>query len=186
MGTIGDSLDAAEQQTVHRPVPRTTAARVRFLVRQAKGSTRAVAAQLGVSQRSVERYLKGDRRNPPTAIAQEIERLVRRAWQPRVRERARRRAATTGGITIETRARFGFASAAGSTDDPRLRRITQHLPASYAAALFDAHARGATERQLADVIARGLQEVYFKDGGRRAEGLQVELADIDYLEADYS
>lgn len=44
------------------------------------------------------------------------------------RERARKQAATTGGIVIDTRARFGFTAAPGTTDDPRLRPITHGLP----------------------------------------------------------
>ncbi|SNT44350.1 hypothetical protein SAMN05216252_1268 [Actinacidiphila glaucinigra] len=54
-------------------------------------------------------------------------------WQPQVRARARQAAATTGGIVIDTRARLGFTAAPGSTDDARLRLITQTLPPVYAA-----------------------------------------------------
>ena len=91
----------------------------------------------------------------------------------------------SGGITVETRARFGFTAAPGSTDDPRLRRITEHLPPAYAQQLFDAHASGATEQQLAAIVAQGLQEMYFKDRGRRAQGLVVDLNTIDYLDLSY-
>ncbi|MFD5065437.1 telomere-protecting terminal protein Tpg, partial [Streptomyces sp. NPDC058394] len=74
----------------------------------------------------------------------------------------------------------------GTTDDGRIRRITQHLPPQYAARLFDAQAAGASEQQLQNIAAEGLQEQYFKDGGRRADGLVVEFTDIDYIELDYS
>jgi hypothetical protein len=47
-------------------------------------------------------------------------------------------------------------------------------------------AAGATDAQLQAVVAEGLQEQYFKDGGRRADGLLVEFTDIDYVELDYS
>lgn len=56
---------------------------------------------------------------------------------------------------------------------------------AYAARLFDAHAAGAAEQQLQDIVAEGLQEIYFKDRGRRAHGLLVDLTDIDYLDVDY-
>jgi hypothetical protein len=79
-------------------------------------------------------------------------------------------------------ARFGFTAAPGSTDDGRIRRITQHLPATYAASLFEAEAAGAPEQQLQAVLAEGLQQEYFKDRGRRADGLLVEFTDIDYVE----
>jgi hypothetical protein len=184
VGIIEDSLDAAERATLTRKPPVSTKARIRFLVRQL-GTTRATAQLLGVSQRSVERYLQGTRTRPPQAIAEAIEREVLARWQPLVRGRAVRRAAETGGITVETRARFGFTAAPGSTDDPRLRRVTQHLPPSAASALFEARAAGANEARLAQLLAEGLQEAYFKDGGRRAQQLRVELQDIDYLDLDY-
>jgi hypothetical protein len=59
--------------------------------------------------------------------------------------------------------------------DGRLRLITQHLPPQYAARLFEAQASGATERPLRNIAAEGLQEIYFKDRGRRAQGLLVEF-----------
>ncbi|MER5989332.1 hypothetical protein [Streptomyces sp. NPDC001787] len=96
---------------------------------------REAAQLLGVSQRTVERYLAGQIRRP------------------------------------RPRARFGFASAAGSSDDGRVRQITQHLPPVYAARLFDAQAAGATHAELQAVAAAGLQ---------------VEFTDIDYVELDYS
>ncbi|MGX1855784.1 telomere-protecting terminal protein Tpg, partial [Streptomyces sp. NPDC055299] len=117
--------------------------------------------------------------------AARMEQEVRKRWQPRVRERAKKRAATTDGIVIETRARFGFTAAPGSTDDGRIRLITQALPPAYAARLFDAQAAGAAEQELQNIAAEGLQEIYFKDRGRRADGLLVEFTDIDYVELDY-
>jgi hypothetical protein len=87
--------------------------------------------------------------------------------------------------TLETRARFGYTAAPGTTDDARIRLITQALPPTYAARLFDAQATGATEQQLRDIAAEGLQEIYFKDRGRRDHDLQVAFTDIDYLEIDY-
>jgi hypothetical protein len=89
------------------------------------------------------------------------------------------------GLTIATRARFGFRAGAGSSDDGRFRQITQHLPPTYAACLFTAQEQGATEQQLQNIAAEGLQEVYFKDRARRADGLLVELTDIDYIGLDF-
>jgi hypothetical protein len=185
VGIIEDSLDRAAADTATRPIPKTAGAQMRFLLKQARGSTRAVAEELGVTQRTVERYVKGQLRRPRKDLAARLEQEVRKRWQPRVLSRAKKRAATSGGIVIETRARFGFTAAPGSTDDGRMRRITQHLPPAYAARLFDAQAAGATERQLQDIAAEGLQELYFKDNGRRAQGLEVEFADIDYVELEF-
>ncbi|MET8420860.1 helix-turn-helix transcriptional regulator [Streptomyces sp. NPDC079189] len=185
MGIIGDSLDKAAAATATRPIPKSAGAQIRFLVKHEKGSTRTVAQRLGISQRTVERYLKGQIRTPRPELAAKLVAEVRMDWQPRVRERAKKQAAASTGIVIETRARFGFTAAPGSTDDGRIRRITQHLPPQYAARLFDAQAAGATEQQLQNIAAESLQEQYFKDGGRRADGLVVEFTDIDYIELDY-
>lgn len=185
MGKIADGLDRAAQQLFTRPIPKSAGARMRFLLRVEKGSTKAVAARIGVSQRTVQRYLIGRLKHPTPPVAARLEQEVRKEWQPRVRARAAKRAATQTGITVETRARFGFTAAPGSTDDPRMRRITEHLPPDYAARLLEAHRAGAPERRLEGIIAEGLQEMYFKDRGRRAQDLRVELTGVDYIELDY-
>ncbi len=185
MGIIGDSLDEAEASVTTRPMPKSAGARMRALVKAEHGSTRAVAARLGISRRTVERYVKGTFRTPRKELADRLAAELRKSWQPRVRQRARTRAATTAGITIETRARFGFTAAPGSTDDGRMRRITEHLPPSHAARLLAAHEAGASEQDLRRIAAEALQEVYFKDSGRRAPGLSVEFTDLDYAEISY-
>ncbi|MCX5096580.1 hypothetical protein OOK36_49280 [Streptomyces sp. NBC_00365] len=50
---------------------------------------------------------------------------------------------------------------------------------------FDAQAAGATDEQLQAVVAEGLQEIYFRDRGRRADGLHVESTGIDYIELGF-
>jgi hypothetical protein len=83
--------------------------------------------------------------------AQRLEDAVRARWQPRIREQARRQAATSTGIMIDTRARFGFTAAPGITDDARLGQLTIVLPPPYAGRLFDAQEAGASEQQLRNV-----------------------------------
>ncbi|WP_149180399.1 telomere-protecting terminal protein Tpg [Streptomyces sp. TRM49041] len=184
MGDIDDALQRADEETFTREPPKSTQARVNFLVSRLK-TTRAVAGLLGVTQRSVERYRKGERKSPPKDIADRIEAEVKARWQPRVRGQRRRQAATSTGITVETRARFGYTAPIGTTDDGRLRRLTVHLPPDYASRLFDAQQQGATDRQLRAIVAEGLQEIYFKDGGRRADNLEVEFTDIDYVDVSF-
>ncbi|MER6778599.1 MULTISPECIES: telomere-protecting terminal protein Tpg [unclassified Streptomyces] len=181
MPEIDDSLTRADEQHFTRPVPKTAGARMRFLVKQLK-STREAARLLGISQRTVERYVKDQLRQPKPALAARLESEVRRRWQPVVRKRARAKAAQTTGLVIETRARFGFTAAPGTTDDGRMRRITQHLPPEYAGRLFAAQEAGAGEARLRAIAAEGLQEIYFKDNGARAGGLLVEFTDIDYVD----
>ncbi|WP_329391999.1 XRE family transcriptional regulator (plasmid) [Streptomyces sp. NBC_01351] len=181
MSEISDSLTRADEQHFTRPIPKSAGAQVRFLVKQLK-STKAVASALAISQRTVERYVKNEIKQPKPALAARLEAEVRRRWQPLVRKRARDKAARTTGLVIETRARFGFTAAPGTTDDGRMRRITQHLPPEYASRLFAAQDAGAAESQLRQIAAEGLQEIYFKDNGARATSLLVEFTDIDYVD----
>jgi transcriptional regulator with XRE-family HTH domain len=183
MGKLADSLDKAVQGAFTRPIPKSAGARMRYLVRQLKG-TRAVAEALGVSRRTVERYVTGQLKRPRKDLAARMEREVAKRWQPQIRAKAKQQAATTGGLVIDTRARFGYTAAPGSTDDARLRHLTQALPPQYAARLFDAQEQGAPEQQLLDIAAEGLQEIYFKDRGRRAQGLLVEFTDIDHIDIE--
>lgn len=181
MASIDDSLSRADALHFTRPIPRSAGAQMRFLVKQLK-STRETARLLGVSQRTIERYIRNQIRQPKPALAARLEAEVRRRWQPLVRKRAREQAARRTGLVIETRARFGFTAAPGTTDDGRMRRITQHLPPRYADRLFAAQAAGATEGELRAIAAEGLQEIYFKDNGARATSLLVEFTDIDYVD----
>ncbi len=183
MGIIGDGLDRALQGAFTRPIPKSAGAQMRYLVKQLKG-TRAVAALLGVSQRTVERYVKDQIRRPRADLAQRLEDAVRQRWQPRVRERARKQAAVSTGLVIRTRARFGFTAAPGTTDDARIRDLSLALPPHHAARLLDAQDVGADERQLRALAAEALGEMYFRDGGRRAAGLQVQFTDVEHVQFD--
>ncbi|MFJ8921526.1 telomere-protecting terminal protein Tpg [Streptomyces sp. NPDC102415] len=184
MGIVDDALDRADQEAFTREPPRSLKARINFLMKQLR-TTKAVAREIGVSQRSVERYIKGERKHPPKAVSDRIDTAVRSRWQPRVRRRRQQQAAAATGITVETRARFGYTAPVGTTDDGRMRRLTVHLPPPYARRLFDAQQQGADDARLRDIVAEGLQEIYFKEGGRRAQDLEVELTDVDYFDVSY-
>ncbi|MFE9968925.1 telomere-protecting terminal protein Tpg [Streptomyces sp. NPDC005525] len=183
MSMFGDGLDKAVQRAFTRPIPKTAGAQMRYLVKQLKG-TRAAAEILGVTQRTVERYVKDQIKKPRKDLARRIEAEVKSRWQPQIRAKAKKAAATTGGIVIDTRARFGYTAAPGTTDDARLRHLTVALPPTYAARLFEARDQGASDQQLQQIAAEGLQEAYFKDGGRRAAGLLVEYTDLEHIEFD--
>lgn len=185
MGEIDDAIERADRESFTRQPPKTLQARINFLMKQLK-TTKAVAQEIGVSQRSVERYRKGERKHPPQAIAERIDAVVRARWQPQVRRRRRKQAATATGITVETRARFGYTAPVGTTDDGRFRRLTVHLPPAYAQRLFNARDAGADDQQMRAIIAEGFKEIYFQDSGSRAMGLSdVTLNDIDYFDLDY-
>ncbi|MGW3588670.1 telomere-protecting terminal protein Tpg [Streptomyces fungicidicus] len=183
VGKIAQGLQRALRT---RPVPLGTEARLRFLLAAHRGSTRQVAAVLGVSQRTVQRWVTkkpGARRPPGPAQARAIEEAVLVRWQPRVRARLRARAEAEG-FVLHTRARFGFAAAAGSSDDPRVRWITQSLPGEVARELFAARDAGAGEQQQMVILARALGHAYFRDGGRRGHGLHIAFTDVEF--ADFS
>ncbi|CAL9670911.1 hypothetical protein SUDANB15_07393 (plasmid) [Streptomyces sp. enrichment culture] len=182
MSLFGDGLDAAVQRAFTRPAPKSAPAQMRYLVKQLKG-TRAVAQLLGISQRTVERYVKDQIKKPRSDLAARLEREVKKRWQPQVRARAKAKAATTGGIVIDTRARLGYTAPIGSTDESRIRHLTVALPPQHAARLFDAQEAGAGDQQLQQIAADALREVYFQDGGRRAGSLEeVRFTDIEHLE----
>lgn len=185
MGIVGDSLHRAAAANSTRPIPKSAGAQIRYLVKQHKGSTKAVATLLAISQRTVERYVKEQIKTPRPELAERMAAEVTRRWQPLVKKRARQQAAKRTGLVIETRARFGFTAAPGTTDDGRMRRITQHVPPEYADRLFAAQQAGAPETELQRIAAEALQEAYFKDSGRRADDLLIEFTDIDYLDLGY-
>ncbi|MFF2570993.1 telomere-protecting terminal protein Tpg [Streptomyces sp. NPDC058084] len=180
--TIDAALTSALTGAFTRPVPKSAGAQVRYLVKQHKGSTKAVATLLGVSQRTVERYVKDQIKRPRTELAARMAAEVRRRWQPQIRANARKTAATSAGLMVDVRARFGFTAAPGTTDDARMRHLTLALPPRHAARLLDAQAAGATDRELQQATADALGEVYFRDGGRRAHDLLVELTDVEQIQ----
>jgi DNA-binding transcriptional regulator YdaS (Cro superfamily) len=184
VGEVEDAIERADREGFTRQPPKTLQGRINYLLKQ-MGNAKAVAAELGITADSVNRYRRGARKNPPKNIASKIDNAVRQRWQPQVRKRRRKQAAATG-VTVETRARFGYESSAGSTDDGRFRRLTVKLPAAYAQRLFDARDTGASDQDLRGIIAEGFKEVYFQEGGGRAMGLSdVTLNDIDYLDLEY-
>ncbi|MET9438465.1 XRE family transcriptional regulator [Streptomyces sp. NPDC006551] len=184
MSMFGDGLEKAVQRAFTRPIPKSAGARMRYLVKQLKG-TRAVARMLRVSQRTVERYVKDEIKKPRRDLAERLEREVTKRWQPQIRAKARRTAATTGGIVIDTRARLGYTAPIGTTDQDRIRHLTVALPPRYAARLFEAQEQGAGDQRLREIAAEALKEVYFQDGGRRAGGLEeVRFTDVEHIDFD--
>ncbi|MGW5095500.1 telomere-protecting terminal protein Tpg [Streptomyces nodosus] len=182
MSLFGNGLDAAVHKAFTRPAPKSAPAQMRYLVKQMKG-TKAVAQMLRISQRTVERYVENQIKKPRPDLAARLEREVKKRWQPQIRAQARQKAATTGGIVIDTRARIGYTAPIGTTDEDRIRHLTVALPPRYAARLFDAQEQGASDQQLQRIAAEALKEMYFQDNGRRAGQLEeVRFTDIEHLE----
>lgn len=157
---------------------------MRYLVKQL-GGTKPVARMLWISQRTVERYVKDQIKRPRPDLAARLDREVKPRWQPQIRAKARQKAASTGGIIIDVRARMGYTAPIGSTDQDRIRHLTLALPPRYAARFFDAQEQGASDTRLQEIAAEVLKEVYFQDGRRRAGSLdEVRFTDIEHLEFD--
>ncbi|MFF6895963.1 telomere-protecting terminal protein Tpg [Streptomyces microflavus] len=155
MSLIGDGLNKAVQKAFTRPAPKSAGAQMRYLVKQL-GGTKAVAQMLRVSQRTVERYVKNQIKAPRPGLAARLDREVKQRWQPQIRAKAKQKAASTGGIIIDTRAR-----------------------------LFNAQEAGASDARLQQIAAEAPKEVYFQDSGRRAGSLdEVRFTDIEHLEFD--
>jgi hypothetical protein len=185
VGEIDDAIERADRESFTRQPPKTLKGQIGYLLKQL-GSAKAVAQELGVTADSVNRYRRGARKHARADVAAKLDDAVRQRWQPQVRKRRQKQAAASGGITVETRARFGYTAPVGTTDDGRFRRLTVHLPPAYAQRLFEARDAGASDQQMRGIIAEGFKEVYFQDGGGRAMGLSdVEINDIDYLDLDY-
>ncbi|MET9724404.1 telomere-protecting terminal protein Tpg [Streptomyces zaomyceticus] len=183
-GEIEDAIERADREHFTQDPPKTLKGQIGYLLRR-MGSAKAVAQEIGVTPDSVNRYRRGARKHARPDIAAKIDHAVRARWQPGIRKRRRKQAATTG-ITVETRARFGYTAPVGSTDENRLRRLTVKLPATYAQRLFDAQDRGLGDRRMREIIAAGFKEAYFQDNGARAMGLsEVQINDIDYLDIEY-
>ncbi|MFH8385337.1 telomere-protecting terminal protein Tpg [Kitasatospora sp. NPDC018058] len=188
---IDEGLERSERT---RPIPVHLNTRVKFLWEKvAKEDTAKLAQAVGVSVRTAQRWARaltalaegrmtGD--IPMTrANAAKVERAVRAAWQPRVKQRVRRQAEQRG-FMLHMQATFGFSAAGGSTDDPRPRMITQKMPGDVARRLYEARDAGATQARQEAILAEALRDEYFKDGGRRARGLDVELNDIAWMDVE--
>jgi hypothetical protein len=154
-GEIDDAIERADRESFTRQPPKTLKGQIGYLIRQLS-SAKAVAREIGVTADSVNRYRRGARKHARPDIAAKIDEAVRKRWQPQVRKRRQQQAAATGGITVETRARFGYTAPIGTTDDGRFRRLTVHLPPAYAQRLFTARNTGASDQQMRQIIAEGL------------------------------
>jgi hypothetical protein len=74
----------------------------------------------------------------------------------------------------------GFGRPTGTGHEGRQRRLTVH----YARRIFDAQ-QGIGDQTPNEVIADGIKEIYFQDGGHRARDLEVEFTGIDYIDVSY-
>jgi hypothetical protein len=181
---IDDAIERADREAFTREPPKTLKGRIGYLIRQL-GSARAVAQEIGVTADSVNRYRRGARKHARPDVAAKIDDAVRARWQPQVRKRRQRQAAATGGITVETRARFGYTAPIGTTDDGRFRRLTVHLPPPTHNASSTPATQAPATKRCAGSSPRDSRRSTSRTAGRATGLTDVEITDIDYLDLDY-
>ncbi|MFE2640396.1 telomere-protecting terminal protein Tpg [Streptomyces scopuliridis] len=177
---ILDGLARAERALFIRPAPKSARAQMKFLRKREKGSTKSLAERLGVSRKTVQRYLSGASTKPNRRLQAALVQETESEWQPQVRAQARQRAASSGGLVISCRAYFGLGPE-GTSDAGRVRDITVAVTPSHAAAILAAQEDGATESDLHDAVAEAIADAYFRQGGGGRAGLEVEFTDVEWL-----
>lgn len=181
---MGKALDAMRSRFQTRNIPKTIKGRFNALMRKEKKDTARVAERLGVSRRTVQRYASGKRKieNNPQ-VAERLTSEVSKDHQPRVRAKAEREARQRG-LQVETRASFGFKADGDTSDDDRMRRMSEDIPDRLVPEIFEAMRTG-DEDKLQELIGEGLAEEYFRMPGTDAASLEVTFGDIDYIELDF-
>jgi DNA-binding CsgD family transcriptional regulator len=179
-----DALKRAERKVFTRPAPKSAKAQMEFLYTRAKKSTKALAEQLGVSPRTVQRYRAGQQTRPQKKLRAALVEETESQWQPQVRAQARERAATSSGMMVEVTAYFGF-TCTGSSDDGRIRTITTPISPTYVAEILRLQEAGATEEDLHPVVAEAITESYFTEWGTRADGLRADFTHVQSIDFQF-
>lgn len=179
-----EGLARAERALFTRPAPKSARAQVRFLRKRERGSTRRVAERLGVSRKTVQRYLAGVSTKPNKRLQEALVKETESDWQPQVKAHARQYASTSGGFTIKFRASLGF-TANGSSDDVRVRDLSIAVSAFHAKAILTLREEGATDQELHDAVAEAIADAYFRLGGGGRASLQVRFTDVEWLDIGF-
>ncbi|MCT2546215.1 telomere-protecting terminal protein Tpg [Streptomyces atratus] len=181
---IMDGIARAERALFTRAAPKSARAQMKFLRTREKGSTKSLAERLGVSRKTVQRYLSGASTKPNKRLQETLVQETESEWQPQVRAQGRQRAASSGGLIISCRAYFGFGPE-GTSDAGRVRDISVAVSSSHAAAILAAQEDGATESDLHDAVAEAIADTYFCQSGDGRAGLEVKFADVEWLNIQF-
>ncbi|MBB5109468.1 telomere-protecting terminal protein Tpg [Streptomyces spectabilis] len=179
-GKVLDALTRAERQVFTRPTPKSAKSQIKFLLTRAKGSTKALAARLGVSRRTVQRYRAGQLTTPNKRLRAALMEETESEWQPQVRAQVREQASTSSGMMVEVTAYFGF-TASGSSDDGRVRTITTPISPTYVKQILELQEAGATEEDLHPIVAEAITESYFTEWGTRADALTAHFTHVQSI-----
>jgi transcriptional regulator with XRE-family HTH domain len=167
-----------------RPALKSATAQVKFLITRTKESAKDLAARLGVSRRTVERYRAGKLTRPHQRLRAVLVEETESHWQPQVRAQAREQASTSSGMMVRVVAYFGF-TASGSSDDGRERYITTDISPTYAAQILHLQEEGATDDELHPVVAEAIVESYSTEWGTRADGLRADFTHVKSIEFEF-
>ncbi|MEU5810928.1 helix-turn-helix domain-containing protein [Streptomyces sp. NPDC047718] len=179
-----DGLRRAERTLFTRPAPKSARAQMKFLRTREGGSSKSLAERLGVSRKTVDRYLSGATKTPQKRLEAALAQETEADWQPQVRAQARERAATSAGLVISTTAYFALGPA-GTSDAGRKRDVSVAVTPTHAAAILAARDTGATDTELHDLVAEAIADAYFRrEGGGRA-GLRVQIVDVERLDISF-
>ncbi|MGW3984735.1 telomere-protecting terminal protein Tpg [Streptomyces mirabilis] len=181
---IMDGFARAERALFTRPAPKSARAQMKFLRTREKDSTKTLAERLGVSRKTVERYLSGASKKPQKRLQAALVKEAEAEWQPQVRAQARQRAATSAGLVISCRAYFGFGPE-GTSDAGRVRDLTVAVAPFHATAILTAQETGATDSDLHKLVAEALADAYFRQGGGGHAGLKVKFTDVEWLNISF-
>jgi transcriptional regulator with XRE-family HTH domain len=179
-----EGLARAERALCTRPAPKSARAQMKFLRKREKGSTKSLAERLGVSRKTVQRYLSGASAKPNKRLKQALVKETESEWQPQVTAQARHRATTSDGLVIKFRATLGF-TANGSSDDARVRDLSIAVLPSHAARILAAEREGATDTDLHKAVAEAIADAYFRQGGGGRASLEVEFRDVQSLDIEF-
>ncbi|MFC9679424.1 telomere-protecting terminal protein Tpg [Streptomyces sp. NPDC056948] len=184
--TVQEALDRADSRHWTRNPPRSTRARLTYLLKQTRQDAAALADLLQMTSAELNVLRASPQIPADHPLHQTVEREVVRLWQPRVRRRAHATIlANNGQMMLSFRAWLGFTAAAGSSDDPRLRFLTLSLQSPHPHALFTARHRDAPEPELRGILNDALGACYFHRNRPTPSGETVSLERIDFLEFHY-
>lgn len=169
------------KHTGRRGAPVSAPAQTRYVLRDTyKGSTKAMAADYGVSQRTVQRWLAGERNPARSAKGRRVARAVAEIRERRAARHAK--AAARRGQTPRVRIKGQIGPSPGAaepdTETRRRRTISRDLTPEQTSALIDAY-RARDDR----AVQAALQEAYggYFDRGR-AVTTDADIGQVDWIE----
>ncbi|WP_371604691.1 hypothetical protein OG345_40115 [Streptomyces sp. NBC_01220] len=128
----------------------------------------------------MERYRAGKLTAPQKRLQAALVVETESEWQPQVRAQARERAATSGGMSVEVTAYFGF-TCTGSSDNSRERQITTDISPFYVKQVLALQDAGATEEELHPIVAQAITDSHFTEWDTRVDGLRADFTAVSSI-----